>query len=52
MTLFHGLRETVFFEGMHTEWETFCLSFIFTVVCLGFNMYVNSDNTLFSLFLI
>lgn len=37
---------------MHTEWEMFCLSFIFIVVGLGFNMYVNSDNMLFSLFLI
>jgi len=52
MTLCHVFRETVFFEGMRIEWEMFSLSFIFIVVCLGFNMYVNSDNTLCSLFLI
>lgn len=36
---------------MHTEWEIFCPSFIFIVVCLCFNVYVSSHNTLLFLLL-
>lgn len=36
---------------MHTEWEMFCPSFIFIVVCLRFNMCVSSHNTLLFLLL-